>query len=90
MSGFRFMGEQEDPEFATIEARGDVRIYDGTDLKRGTARTAYVECGCGRRYVPAEFMTLKQVGVQREAGFTGGDLLLANCSCNSTISMEAE
>lgn len=28
---FLFMGQQEDPEFDTIEARGDVRIYDGSD-----------------------------------------------------------
>ncbi len=27
MSRFLFMGQQEDPEFDTIEARGDVRIY---------------------------------------------------------------
>lgn len=85
-----FMGEQEDPEFDTIEARGDVRIYDGTEPRKGTARTAYVECGCSRRYTPAEFRALKQVGVQKEGGFAGGDLLLANCSCGSTISMEAE
>lgn len=90
MSHFLFMGEQEDPEFDTIEARGNVRIYDGMEPKKGTARTAYVECGCGRRYVPAEFMALTQVGVQEGGGFTGGDLLLANCACGSTISMEAE
>lgn len=28
---FRFMGEQEDPEMDTIEARGGTRIYDGTE-----------------------------------------------------------
>lgn len=29
-TGFKFMGQQEDPEFNVIEARGNVRIYDGT------------------------------------------------------------
>jgi len=32
MSRFYFMGVQEDPEFDTIEARGNTRIYDGTAL----------------------------------------------------------
>lgn len=30
MSPIKFMGEQEDPELAVIEARGNTRIYDGT------------------------------------------------------------
>lgn len=77
MSRFLFMGQI--PETFDRE-----RVYDGT------AKTVYVECGCGRRYEPAAFMALKRVGVQKDAGFTGGDLLLANCACGSTISMEAE
>ena len=46
MSGFKFMGEQEDPEFDTIEARGDVRIYDGTEqVIHATATYAVHPCG---------------------------------------------
>lgn len=52
-------------------------------------KTVYVECGCSRRYTPETFTALKQIGVQKGGGFTGGDLLLANCACGSTISMEA-
>lgn len=87
MTRFYFMGVQEDPEFDTIEARGITRIYDGTalDSQRITVRT--VKCACSRRYTPAEFAELEQVGVQKVEGET--DLRLANCgACGSTISME--
>lgn len=51
-------------------------------------RVQYVECGCGRRYEPRDFLNLKHLGIQKDAGFAGGDLLLANCACGSPISME--
>ena len=51
-------------------------------------RVQYIRCGCSRRYDPREFMALKSVGIQKEGGFTGGDLLLSNCHCGSTIAME--
>lgn len=51
-------------------------------------RVQYIECGCGRRYDPREFMALTSVGIQKGGGFCGGDLLLSNCHCGSTIAME--
>jgi len=49
----------------------------------------YVECSCSRRYTPARFAQLEQRGVQRMEG-AGPDLVLANCSCGSTIALEAD
>jgi hypothetical protein len=47
----------------------------------------YVECGCGKRYTPAEFAKLEQKGEQK-SDWSGESLALANCSgCGSTIAM---
>jgi len=45
---FLFMGQQEDPEFDTIEARGNVRIYDGTDAATECRPDCEQEGGCSR------------------------------------------
>ncbi len=47
MGSFLFMGQQEDPEFDTIEARGNVRIYDGTEPKKSLCTV----CGTGHAAV---------------------------------------
>lgn len=48
---FLFMGQQEDPESNTIEARGNVRIYDGTaELIHGYASYGRYPCGAEQTY----------------------------------------
>lgn len=44
-------------------------------------------CSCGQHYSAAQFAALQQKGIQDMEG-DGADLLLANCSCGSTIARE--
>lgn len=46
MSRFLFMGEQEDPAFDEIEARGITRVYDGTGRGYDGGKRDEFSCPC--------------------------------------------
>lgn len=60
-------------------------LYKGSALKGQTVGSRVVACGCGKTYSPEAFAKLPRVGRQDAGDATY--LMLANCSCGSTMGM---